>query len=79
MSDKNSGSDWSLLDPTAWQRQRMERRVFNWLAARETSLLAEWLSFLNRSPIAAVGLTAASALSLALVTPIGWLSVLLAS
>lgn len=79
MSDEELSSEWSVLEPTIRQRKRMEGRVFSWLAARETSLVAEWLTFLRFNPIAGLGFATASALSLVLVTPISWLSALVVS
>ena len=73
MSDENGSDDWSLLEPTPSQRRRIEGRVLSWLEAHETSLASEWLGFVSFRPITALGYVAASALSLAAVTPISWL------
>lgn len=76
MSDNDLSPEWSALEPTSRQRQRIEDAVSRGLDARETSLLAEWLGFLRVSPIAGLGFVAAGVVSLALVTPLSWLSVL---
>lgn len=76
MSDEDLSLSWSALEPTERQRQRIEGRVSRGLDARETSLFAEWIGLLKLNPIAGLGFAAASALSFVLVTPIGWLSVL---
>jgi len=77
MSEEKLSIEWSLLEPTAEQRRKMERRVLTWLEARETSLAAEWLGLVKLQPLEALGYAAASALALVLLTPIGWLGALL--
>jgi hypothetical protein len=42
--------------------------------ASETSLLAEWLELIQVNPRGSLGLTAASALSLLMLTPLGWVA-----
>lgn len=73
MSEESLSRDWSVLEPTAEQRRSMEKRVLDWLDAHQSSLAAEWLSLVKMHPIEGLGYAAGSALSLALLTPIGWL------
>jgi hypothetical protein len=56
---------WTTLQPTIRQRRRIDAHVFAWLEARDTPLHAEWLGLLRTEPFSAVGLVAASAVSLA--------------
>jgi len=71
------GETWSTLEPTGRQRQRIDAHVAAWLEARDTPLAAEWLGLLKASPFSAVGLLAASTVSLAAATPAVWLVVAL--
>jgi hypothetical protein len=70
----DAGDIWTTLGPTAQQRRRIDARVTAWLEARDTPLAAEWLGLLKAEPFSAVGLLAASALSLAAATPAVWLA-----
>jgi hypothetical protein len=74
MTDEELVAAWTTLDATGLQHRRMEARVFAWLEARQTSLAAEWLGLFRLSPIPALGLVAASTVSLATATPILWLA-----
>jgi hypothetical protein len=73
MNEEPLATDWETLAPTALQRQRIEVRVAAWLEAHDTSLAAEWLGLLKGSPLAAVGLGAVSAVSIATAPPFIWL------
>ena len=66
--------EWSVLEPTARQRQRIDSQVFEWLGAHDTSLASEWLGFLKVRPIVALGYAAAATVSLIALTPLGWLT-----
>ena len=73
MNDADIRQFWSTLEPSARARARIERRVLEWIDASETSLLKEWLDLIKANPIGGMGLAAASALSLMMFTPLGWL------
>jgi len=75
MNDTALTALWSTLEPNGYERARIEDRVFEWVEASETSLLAEWLSLIRMNPLAGLGLTAASALSLLMLSPLGWVAV----
>ena len=72
MTDEQLTQDWQTLAPAVEQRHRIEARVFSWLDAHDTSLAAEWLGVIRASPIAAVGLGAVSAVSIATAPPFVW-------
>jgi len=72
MNDEELGSAWTTLDPTAPQRRRINARVFEWLEARDTPLVAEWLGLFRVNPLAAVGLVTVSAVSIVTMTPLLW-------
>jgi hypothetical protein len=63
---------WSALEPSARRRARIETRVFDWLEASETSLLGEWLGLLKVEPLTGLAYVSVGALSLVLLTPVGW-------
>ena len=73
MNDEQLAQDWQTLAPAVGQRHRIEARVFEWLEAHDTSLAAEWLAVVKASPLAAVGLGAVSAVSIATAPPFVWL------
>ena len=78
MTDAELVATWSMLEPKASRRARIEARVFEWIEASETSLLGEWLSVLKVEPLRGLAYVSVGALSLALLTPVGWIvSVLL--
>lgn len=60
------------LEPSARRRRRMEARVEEWIDAKRTSLLAEWLGLLRIEPATAVGLCTVGAMSV-LASPLGWI------
>ncbi len=64
---------WATLQPTAPQRRRIDTRVFAWLEARDIPLAAEWFRVFRVAPFPAVGLVAASAISIATAPPLVWL------
>jgi len=73
MNDAELIATWSLLEPQARRRARIETRVFDRLEASETSLLGEWLGLLKVEPLAGLAYVSVGALSLFLLTPLGWL------
>lgn len=77
MIDDFPAAEWSAFAPTPLQRRRIERRVFAWLEAHETSIAAEWLKLLRVAPIVGLSYAAAGVVSLALLSPLGWLVSLL--
>ena len=72
MNDTALTQLWSTLEPNGYERARIENQVMQWIEASETSLLSEWLGLIKVDPLAGLGLTAASALSLLMLTPLGW-------
>ena len=77
MNDEELGGVWATVQPTERQRQRIDARVFAWLEARDTPLVAEWLGLLKDAPFPAVGLVAVSAMSILAAAPFLWLARLL--
>lgn len=73
MNDENLGHAWSALEPGPRTGRRIDARVFAWLEAQETPLVAEWLYLFRVAPVAALGFTTVSALSFIGVTPLIWL------
>jgi hypothetical protein len=43
MNDTDLSQSWDLLEPDSRRRARIETRLFEWLEARETSMVGEWL------------------------------------
>jgi hypothetical protein len=72
MNDLEIIGTWSALEPSARRRARIETRVFDWLEASETSLLGEWLGLLKVEPLTGLAYVSVGALSLVLLTPVGW-------
>jgi|EndMetStandDraft_3_1072993.scaffolds.fasta_scaffold209526_2 hypothetical protein len=74
---------WMTLEPAMGQRRRIDARVFEWLEASDTSIVAEWLGLIKIQPFAAVGLVAVSAASIvftiATASPLLWIARLLMS
>lgn len=64
---------FTALEPSAHRRRRIDARVSEWIDAKQTSLLAEWLRLLRIEPAMAVGLCTVGAVSLVLVSPLGWI------
>ena len=73
MNDAELIATWSMLEPSARRRARIETRVFEWLEASETSLLGEWLGLLKVEPLTGLAYVSVGALSLVLLTPVGWI------
>jgi hypothetical protein len=65
---------WSALEPTARRRARIETQVFEWIEATETSLAGEWLGLLKVEPVRGLAFAALGAMSLVLLTPVGWMT-----
>lgn len=74
MNEEELGGTWTTLDPTVRQRPRIDARVFAWLEARDTSIAAEWLGLFKVEPLAVIGLTAVSAVSVVAASPLYWLA-----
>jgi hypothetical protein len=74
MNDAELMSLWSALEPSTRRRARIETRLFEWIEAKETSIAAEWLALLNVEPVSVLAYAAAGAVSLWLLTPIGWVA-----
>lgn len=74
MNDSELMSLWSALEPSTRRRARIETRVFEWLEASETSIAAEWLGLLKVEPLTALAYASVGAVSLFLLTPVGWLA-----
>jgi hypothetical protein len=72
MNDTEMMSLWSALEPSTRRRARIETRVFEWLEASETSIAAEWLGLLKIEPLTALAYASVGAVSLLLLTPVGW-------
>jgi hypothetical protein len=73
MNDLEMTATWSTLDPSVRRRTRIEARLLEWLEAGDTSLAAEWLGLLKLDPMSALALASTGAVSLVLLTPVGWL------
>ncbi len=74
MTDTEIMKLWSALEPAANRRARIENRVFEWLDASETSIAAEWLGLLQVEPLTVFAYATVGAVSLILLTPIGWIA-----
>lgn len=72
MDDQELSTAWTALEPTALQLRRIDARLTAWLDAHDTSLAAEWLRFFRLEPLAALGLAAASAVSIVAAPPLVW-------
>lgn len=73
MTDAELMRSWSALEPNGRQRARIETRVFEWLEASDTSLVSEWLGLLKVEPLTALAYASVGAVSLILLTPVGWI------
>ena len=74
MNDEELAGVWPVLHPTIEQRRRIDARVSTWLEAHDTSLAAEWFGLFRIAPVSALGLVAASAVSIATAPPLIWLA-----
>jgi hypothetical protein len=72
MSDEALAAAWTTLEPTVQRRRRIDARVSAWLEARDTPLAAEWLRLFRVAPLPALGLAAASAVSIVTAPPLVW-------
>jgi hypothetical protein len=73
MNDAELTGTFSALEPSARRRARIETRLNEWLDASETSLLREWLGLLKVEPLTGLAYVSVGALSLVLLTPVGWI------
>lgn len=74
MNDMELTAVWSTLEPSARRRARIETQVFEWIDASETSLFGEWLGLLKVAPLAGLAYASVGALSLLLLSPLGWIA-----
>ena len=74
MNEADLAALWSQLGPDTRRRARIETRVFEWLEASETSLAGEWLALLKVEPVTGLAFAAVGAVSLVLLTPVGWVT-----
>jgi len=74
MNDTELSGAWSVLEPSARRRARIETRVFEWLEASETSLFGEWFGLLKVEPLTAVAFVSVGGVALVLLTPVGWMT-----
>jgi hypothetical protein len=74
MNDTELMHLWAALEPSSRRRARIETRVFEWLDASETSIVAEWLGLLKVEPLTAFAYAAVGAVSLIVLTPVGWIA-----
>jgi hypothetical protein len=65
---------WSALEPSARCRARIETQVLEWVDASATSLLGEWFGLLKVEPLAGLAYASVGALSLLLLSPLGWIA-----
>jgi hypothetical protein len=73
MNDQELFEIWTELEPKPDPRRRIDARVFEWLDAHDTTLVAEWLGLFKVSPFTAVGLATVSAVAVLATTPVIWL------
>jgi hypothetical protein len=72
MNDEELADAWAALEPAGRRRRRIDARVFAWLEARDTPLVAEWLELSRAAPLTTFGLAAASTVAIAAVPPLAW-------
>ena len=77
MNDAELLKTWSMLEPDGRRRAAIETQVFEWLEAYETSLVGEWLGLLRVEPLTALAYACVGAVSLVLLTPVGWMTALM--
>jgi hypothetical protein len=73
MNDTDFTQSWALLEADSRRRARIETRVFDWLEASETSLAGEWLGLLKVEPLTGLAFASVGALSLLVLTPVGFI------
>lgn len=76
MNEAELAALWSQLGPDARRRARIETRVLEGLEASETSLVGEWLELLKVRPFESLAFAVVGAMSLGLMTPVGWIMAL---
>ena len=74
MNESELTAAWAALEPGARRRARIEAQVFEWVDASETSLFGEWLGLLKVEPLAGLAYASVGALSLLLLSPLGWIA-----
>jgi hypothetical protein len=74
MNETELTAAWATLEPGVRRRARIETQVVEWLEASETSIAGEWLALLKVEPLSVLAYAAAGAVSLVLLTPIGWMT-----
>lgn len=77
MNDVDLTGAWATLEPSVARRARIEHRVLDWLEASATPLAGEWLALLKVEPLTVLAYAAVGAVSVVLLTPVGWLTALL--
>ena len=77
MNDAELVGHWDALEPSARRRRRIEARLAEWLDAHDTSLAAEWLDLVKAYPFAGLSLATVGGLALWILSPLGWLAMLL--
>ena len=77
MNETEISGAWSMLEPSARRRARIETRVFEWLEACETSLFSEWFGLLKIEPLTVLACVSVGAAALVVLTPVGWMTSLL--
>jgi hypothetical protein len=74
MNEPELTSTWTVLEPTAPQRRRIDARVRDWLDASDVSLVGEWIAVLKVNPIARLAFATVAAILVLLVTPLSWMA-----
>ena len=74
MNEMELTAAWATLEPSAHRRVRIETQVFDWLEASERSIAGEWLALLKVEPLSVLAYASAGAVSLVLLTPVGWMT-----
>ena len=74
MNETELTATWTALEPSVRRRARIETQVFDWLEASETSIAGEWLALLKVEPLSVLAYASAGAVSLVLLTPVGWMT-----
>jgi hypothetical protein len=72
MNEMELVQTWLSLEPSSRRRARIETRVSDWIEAGETSIAGEWLGLLRVEPLSALAFASVGAVSLMLLTPVGW-------
>jgi len=72
MNDEELVDAWTMLEPTARRRRRIDTRVFEWLDAHDTPIALEWIRLFAVAPFAAVSLATVSAVAIVTAAPLVW-------